>query len=80
MARKGATMPFYVGIGKHRREFRFDETTGRLWVVTVNGKRQGIYCATEQAVMEHVSSRFYWDDWHIEPYKFLALASEIIPL
>jgi hypothetical protein len=68
---------FYVGTGKHSAEIRFDGTTVKLWDVTVNGKKY-VYRGTEQAVSELVADKFYYNDWHMAPRKFLALSSQII--
>lgn len=70
---------FYVGRGKHSREHRYNETVVELWKVIVNGK-SFIYRGTEQAVMTYVSDKYYYDDWHIAPYPFLVLESQVINL
>jgi hypothetical protein len=72
-------MTMYVGTGKNTKEISLNETEIKLWDVIVNGEKT-IYRGTEQAVTDHVWSKFYYEDWQIAPRKCLARSSEIVDL
>lgn len=71
--------PFYVGTGKHQHEEYSENTVVRLWKVTLSNKYSWeVLRGTQHMVSQYVADEYYGQDWHLEPYDFLAQTHKII--